>query len=128
MAMATRYVMARKAPKYSDTDPVARRLRILRHHVVGSEHGSQARFAAQVGIEYRSWNNYESGWPLPRDAAIRLAKSINGLTLDWIYLGRDNTLPMSLYRDLAAAEKAVTLEEVSSSRPSSRKPSKNSSS
>jgi hypothetical protein len=82
--------MADDSPDSVDNAAIARRLRILRHHVAGSGHGSRAAFAAQTGIEYKRWNNFEREFPMPRDMAIHLVKAIHGLTLDWIYLGRQD--------------------------------------
>jgi hypothetical protein len=101
---------------------ITRRLHILRHHVSGSDHGSKARFAARIGIEYKRWNNFERGYPLPRDMAIHLVRTIHGLTLDWIYLGREDGLSIALQRELAEAGKSVTLVETGSGSGSSKKP------
>ena len=104
-------IMAKADPHELDSASIARRLRILRQHSQGGEQGSQARFAAQIGVEYRRWNNYERGHPLSRDMAVLLVRKVLGLTLDWIYLGREDTLPVRLQRELEAAGKAVTLSE-----------------
>lgn len=98
-------------------EAIARRLRVLRTYVSGIDHGSRARFASRVGIEYKRWNNFERGYPLPRDAATHLVQRIPGLTLDWIYLNRDDGLPLRLQRELLDAGKLVTLSEVKSGRP-----------
>jgi hypothetical protein len=105
-----------------DNAAIARRLRALRHHVSGSGHGSRADFAARTKIEYKRWNNYERGFPIRRDAAIHLVKTIHGLTLDWIYLGRQDGMPARLQRELEDAGKAVILSEERGSSGSSRKP------
>jgi hypothetical protein len=105
------YVMARTAPDGLDNTSIARRLRILRHHIAGSEQGSQLRFATQMGIEYRRWNNFERGYPLNREIAVALIRKVHGLTLDWLYLGREDGLSIGLHRELTEAGKAVTLLE-----------------
>ena len=115
-------VMAKTLPDGLDNADIARRLRILRHHVAGSGHGSQMTFASRMGIEHRRWNNFERAFPMPRDMAIHLVKAIHGLTLDWIYLGRKDGLPMRLQRELEEAGKAVTLSEGRTASGSSRKP------
>jgi hypothetical protein len=56
-------IMAKADPHELDSASIARRLRILRQHSQGGGQGSQARFAAQIGVEYRRWNNYERGHP-----------------------------------------------------------------
>jgi len=114
--------MSDDSPDSVDNAAIARRLRILRHHVAGSGHGSRAAFAAQTGIEYKRWNNFEREFPMPRDMAIHLVKAIHGLTLDWIYLGRQDGLPIRLQRELEDAGKAVTLSEGRSASGSSKKP------
>ena len=91
---------------------------MLRHYVAGSDHGSQQRFAVRVGIDYKRWHNFERGLPLNRDVAIHLVRAVPGLTLDWLYLGREDGLPMKLQRDLAEAGKAVTLDRQTSEQPS----------
>jgi hypothetical protein len=102
--------MKRAVPANLDSAAaVTRRLHILRHYVSGGDHGSKARFAAQIGIEYKRWNNFERGYPIPRDMAIHLVKAIHGLTLDWIYLGREDGLSIALQRELVEAGKTVTL-------------------
>ena len=104
-------IMAKADPHGLDSASIARRLRILRQRAQGGEQGSQARFAAQIGIEYRRWNNYERGHPLSRDMAVLLVNRIHGLTLDWLYLGREDGLSTKLQRELLEAGNAVTLAE-----------------
>jgi transcriptional regulator with XRE-family HTH domain len=41
--------------------------------VTGDEVGKQAAFARRMGIDIRSWNNYERGHPIPRDQALALS-------------------------------------------------------
>jgi hypothetical protein len=119
--------MKRPSPADLENAAIARRLRILRYYITGNESGSRQRFAARVGIEYKRWNNFERGLPFNRDVAIHLVRAVPGLTLDWLYLGREDGLPIKLQRELAEAGKAVTLAEPppppSSGRPGShRKP------
>ena len=114
--------MSANGPDDLDNAAIARRLRILRHLVSGGGHGSRAQFAARIGIEYKRWNNFERGFPLPRGMAIHLVRAIDGLTLDWIYLGRQDGMSMRLQRELEEAGKAVTLSERRGASGSSRKP------
>ena len=90
----------------------------LRHYISGSEFGSRQRFARRVGIEYKRWNNYENGAPFNRDVAIHLVKAVPGLTLDWLFLGREDFLTIKLQRDLEEAGKALMLEQPEPSQPS----------
>jgi hypothetical protein len=108
-------VMSRSNPDELDNTAIARRMRILRYYATGGGQGSQARFAVQLGIEPRRWNNFERGYPLPRDMAVRLVRTIPGLTTDWIWLNREDGLPARLQRELADAGKALTVAEDGSS-------------
>jgi len=110
--------MAKLSPNPLDNHEIARRLRMLRHMISGSEQGSQLRFANRVGIEYRRWNNFERGHPLPRDMAVHLIRAIPGITLDWLYLGRDDSLTVKLQRELREAGNALTLLEEGNAGPS----------
>ena len=114
--------MKKANPEKLDNAAITRRLHILRQHIAGGDHGSRARFAARIGIEYKRWNNFERGYPLPRDMAIHLVRAIHGLTLDWIYLGREDGLSIALQRELAEVGKTVTLSDAGSSSGSSKKP------
>ena len=107
--------MSKASPDDLDNVAIARRLRILRHHIAGSEQGSQVRFATRIGIEYRRWNNFERGYPISRDMAVHLTRSIPGLTTDWLFLGREDGLATKLQRELTEAGKAVTLAEETAS-------------
>lgn len=62
---------------------------------------NQLAFAAYLGISPPRWNNYETqGLPLSVDVAMRLIQRIPGLTLDWLYLGKADGLPLQLARKL----------------------------
>jgi hypothetical protein len=99
--------MSHNNPDELDNSAIARRLRILRYYATGGGQGSQSRFAVQLGIEPRRWNNFERGYPLPRDMAVRLVRTVPGLTTDWIWLGREDGLPARLQRELADAGKSL---------------------
>lgn len=94
-----------KTPKPSENSEVARRLTILRLAVAG---GSQTSFAQQVGIEVKRWNNFERGLPLSKDVAFSLVRKFPGLTLDWLFLGIEDGLPVKFQRELAEAGKSTT--------------------
>lgn len=94
-----------KASNPSANQEVARRLTILRHAVAGE---SQTAFAQRVGIEVKRWNNFERSLPLSKDVAIMLVRKFPGLTLDWLFLGIEDGLPVKLQRELAEAGKSTT--------------------
>jgi hypothetical protein len=100
-----------------DNQGIARRLRTLRYSVTGGDQGAQSRFAIQMKVDPKRWNNYERAYPLPRDMAVHLVRRIPGLTTDWLWLGIEDGLPGRLQRELQEAGNALTLAE---SRPSTR--------
>lgn len=93
-----------KTPDKLDTD-LAERLQIIR---IYSDSPSQTAFAARYGFELKSWNNYERGFSLPSWAAVQLVQKFPGLTLDWIYLGKEDGLPGRLRAELEAAGEKLT--------------------
>jgi hypothetical protein len=78
-------------------ETVARRLRLLREAM---GYDSQGAFAALLGLSPPRWNNVENGLPMSRDIAFRLVKTVPGLTLDWLYFGKPDGLPLDLARRL----------------------------
>lgn len=93
---------ARELEQINET--TARRLSVVRHLVKGSDNGAKSRFAEWLGIEVKRWNNYENGWPVPRLVGHRLCQNVPGLTLDWLFLGREETLSQRLLVELRRAE------------------------
>ena len=96
-------------PDSKQDDPLAERLSRLRKSL-GYETG--VAFAAFLGISAQRWNNIEGGYPLSKDMAFKLVQSVPGLTLDWLYFGRADGLPLDLARRLgelgASARKSTT--------------------
>ena len=91
------------SPKTVEYDP-ATRLKALRHMIAGE---NQTTFAAQMGIEVKRWNNFERGSPLSKEIAFLLVQKIPGLTLDWLFLGREDGLTRTRQLELADALKVV---------------------
>jgi hypothetical protein len=77
-------------------DEIAHRLRVLRFHIAGFDRGSQTLWAEILGISRSRLHNLENGFPLARDMAIRLVHYVPGLTLDWLFLGREEGLDIKL--------------------------------
>lgn len=84
---------------------VARRLIAVRQTVAGD---NQSKFAAEMGIEVGTWNASERTGNLSRKNAVLLCTKIPGLTLDWLYRGVEDGLPVGLHRSLAAVETNLT--------------------
>lgn len=57
-------------------------------------------FAAHLGIGYQRWNAFENGFPLSREVAFVLVKKFPGVSLDWLYFGKIDALPLELARRL----------------------------
>ena len=79
---------------------IAKRLRLLRK-AQGDD--SSAVWARRMDMTPQQYSNYESGYPLPRDAAITLATRVPGLTTDWLFMGREEGLSVELCRRLRQA-------------------------
>lgn len=81
-------------PARHDYAAIAARLRRLRE--IMAPDASQTEWAALHGFERTQLNNWETGVRrISVDAAERLCARY-GLTLDWIYRGREDGLPASL--------------------------------
>lgn len=94
-----------------DNQAIAFRLRTLRYSVMGGDQGAQSRFAIAMKIEPKRWNNYERGYPLPRDMAVHLVRRTPGLTTDWLWIGKDDGMPGRLQRELTEAGNALMAAE-----------------
>lgn len=81
----------------TDAKSVGERLALLRR-ALGYE--TQSLFATKLGFGVSQWNNFERGMPLPFPAANKLMAKINGLSLDWIYYGRDGGLSVKLLNQI----------------------------
>jgi hypothetical protein len=64
------------------------------------EYESPGAFAAFLGYSAQRWGNVENGHPLSRDIAFKLVQMCPGLTLDWLYFGKPDGLPLELARRL----------------------------
>jgi DNA-binding transcriptional regulator YiaG len=57
-------------------------------------------FAQLLGVDRKRWYNFENGFPLPREMAFLLVQRVPGLTLDYVYFGKSDGLPIELARRL----------------------------
>lgn len=92
--------------------PIARRLRQLRR----AEGYAQAKhFAEHLGVTQSRLSNMEGGSPLSIDVAKRIVSRIPGISLDWLYFGKEEALPLAVRQRLADAgsEKGKTVAETS---------------
>lgn len=95
--------MAKKPPKSTKTEPTeevpgqSERLKRLRR-AYGFE--TSTAFAAFLDISVQRWNAFENGAPLSREIAFLLVRKFSGLSLDWLYFGKTEALPLELVRRL----------------------------
>ncbi|MET4328316.1 transcriptional regulator with XRE-family HTH domain [Bradyrhizobium sp. i1.15.2] len=75
---------------------VADRLKLVRKAVAGT----QTAFCKRIGIEVQRWNNFERGMPLSKSVGILLVQKIPDLTLDWLFLRKEDGLPLRLRDEL----------------------------
>lgn len=81
------------------TQAIAARIEITR---LALGYKTQGAFAAAIDRSYtpQRWNNYVAGRDrLPLNVALKLCQRF-GLTLDWIYRGDTNGLPVRLARQI----------------------------
>lgn len=91
--------------------PTAKRLRQLR---AAEGYRVAKTFAEHLGITQTRLSNMEAGHPLSIDVAKKLTAKVPGLSLDWLYFGKEEALPLALRQRLAEfggqEEKATTTE------------------
>jgi transcriptional regulator with XRE-family HTH domain len=108
-ARKTEQMPSSKSPlvrEVTDRDnEIAKRLRILRE---AEGEDSSSAWAERMGFSAQQYSNYENGYPLPRDPAMVLAREIPGLTIDWLFIGREEGLSFDIRRRLRAAAKIST--------------------
>lgn len=94
-----------------DSKRVGERLRALQKHL---ELVTVDAFAAAVGAERSATSNWLHGYNLPRVPQMaRLIDLVPGLTLDWIYLGKADALPVKLAIKLEALLEGMEVPVVS---------------
>jgi transcriptional regulator with XRE-family HTH domain len=98
-----RSIMGGRKPT-KEPGPIGARLRLLRAAI--SENNA-SKFAARIGVSSSRWANYEGDHPVPLAIAQKIIEAVPGLTLDWIYLGKPDGLPLALARRLEEASGEV---------------------
>jgi hypothetical protein len=80
----------------SETE-VAKRLALLQ---AALGYKSSGAFAAYLGVTPARWSNIRCGTSLSLQVAKILCKKSPGLTLDWLYFGKVEGLPVAFAREL----------------------------
>ncbi len=84
---------------------VSARLKLLREALGVS---TQAKMADELGVEFNRYNNVERGKPLGHELAVLICRRFPGVTLDWLYFGKADGLPLELARRLGEAARPIT--------------------
>lgn len=87
-----------------DTEGYRWRIRVLRKL---SGNMSQTDFARHIGIAYKKWHHYESGYPIPRETAFLLRKRCPGFPTDWIWFGDPAGLSSLMVERIQQAEREL---------------------
>ena len=87
---------------------MAKRLRLVR---LAEGETNSSKWAKRMGWTLPQLSNYENGVMISRDAAIRMADSVPGLTTDYILRGVLEGMTVDLRRRLEAAEIAEAASE-----------------
>ena len=61
----------------------------------------QRQMASLVGASYHQWNNWERGYPVPREWAKRIKENVEGVDLDFILDGDMGDLSPSLRKAIS---------------------------
>ena len=96
-AMAKKIGKSAKPELFEEVPGQSERLKRLR---AALSFDTSTAFAAFLNISVQRWNAYENGAPLSREVAFRLVQKISGLSLDWLYFGKTEALPLELARRL----------------------------
>jgi hypothetical protein len=89
-----------------DQNAYCRRLQLLR----AVYRMNQTEFADFVGIDYKKWNHYERGYPIPRETAWVLLDKIDGFATDWLWFGLQKGLSEALATALLDVQRAPEKE------------------
>jgi hypothetical protein len=84
--------------------PMAQRLRLIR---LAEGETNSTRWAKRMGWTVPQLSNYENGVLISRDAAIRMADQVPGLTTDYIPRGKMDGMTVDLRRRLEEAEASL---------------------
>lgn len=80
-----------------------RRLKLLREIISGE---NQQDFAERLGIPFKRWNNYERGYPVPRETAFTLLQRFPGISVEWLWFGWEGNLSPLYIEKIKVAERA----------------------
>jgi transcriptional regulator with XRE-family HTH domain len=79
------------------------RLRMLREIVTNG--GTQQELADKLEIPMKRWNNYERGYPVPREVAFLLKKTFPDVSVEWLWFGMTGNLSSAFLEKIKELEK-----------------------
>lgn len=88
--------------------PVAVRLRLIR---MAEGEANALRWAKRMGWSAPQLSNYENGVMISRDAAIKMANMVPGLTTDYILRGKLEGMSVDFRKRLEEAQAAEEAEK-----------------
>lgn len=104
-----------KKPAQGANQPVSQRLRALRQ---AEGYETALAFANKLGISPARYGNIEAGSNLSIQVAQLIVEKVHGMSLDWLYNGKEEALPLALRRRLRNAVTAPSSpEQRSAARP-----------
>jgi transcriptional regulator with XRE-family HTH domain len=65
---------------------------------------TQEAFADRLEIPFKRWNQYERGYPLPRDTAFLIRQKIAPGIIEWIWFGDESFVPETFRERIRSAE------------------------
>jgi hypothetical protein len=96
-AMTKKGRPATKPERIEQIPGQADRLRRLRD---AYGYNTTTAFAVFLGIPITTYSSFENGAPLSRGAAFTIVQKLAGITLDWLYFGKPDGLPLDVARRL----------------------------
>lgn len=91
-------------PASGANKPIPKRLRTLR---LAEGYETALSFAEFLGISPARYGNIEAGSNLSIEVAQLIVKKVPGASLDWLYNGKEEALPLGLRQRLASAAEAL---------------------
>lgn len=88
---------AKKPPKVEEIPGQAARLKLLRE---AYGYPTTAAFARFLDLPITTYNAFENGAAISRPTIFRIVQKIPGITTDWIYFNKTETLPYEVLRRL----------------------------
>jgi transcriptional regulator with XRE-family HTH domain len=87
-----------------------RRLKLFRIAVASNGNEYQIDFAKKLGIDFKRWNNYERGYPVPREVAFIIRNKF-GMSIEYLWFGDEGNLSDDWKERLEKAEETLRERE-----------------